>query len=415
MHFVMLLSILVGSPEQTERVESRAARASISEPTSPYARWRHGPPADRDFFPIAVWLQDPRNAGRYRQAGINLYIALWQGPTEAQLAALKAAGMPVFCHQNRVGLAHRDDSTIVGWMHGDEPDNAQEVRDEKTGKRRYGPPIAPARIVADYERLRAADPTRPVMLNLGQGVANDAWNGRGPGASLDDYPKYVRGADLVSFDVYPVAGLDRTDGAEFLWYVAKGVDRLVKWTGGGKLVWNCIECTRINDPNAKPTPAQVKAEVWMALVHGSRGLIYFVHQFKPRFNEHALLDDPEMLAAVTAVNRQIHDLAPVLNSPTDPDGGTVQSSDPQAPIDLMVKRRGEETYVFAVGMRNRRVRGSFALHGLRGDATAQVLGEDRRLTIQNGQFADDFAAYGVHVYRITASGGGGSAHGTPGR
>ena len=48
-------------------------------------------------------------------------------------------------------------------------------------------------------------------------------------------------------------------------------------------------------PQAKATPHQVKAEVWMSLVHGSRGLIYFVHQFKPRFNEHALLDDPEML------------------------------------------------------------------------------------------------------------------------
>ena len=87
-----------------------------------------------------------------------------------------------------LGLAHKDDPTIVGWMHGDEPDNAQEVRDPQTGRRRYGPPVPPARIVADYERIRAADPTRPVMLNLGQGVANDAWNGRGPGASLDDYP-----------------------------------------------------------------------------------------------------------------------------------------------------------------------------------------------------------------------------------
>jgi len=39
----------------------------------------------------------------------------------------------------------------------------------------------------------------------------------------------------------------------------------------------------------------VRAEVWMALIHGSKGLIYFVHQFKP-FNEHALLDDPALLA-----------------------------------------------------------------------------------------------------------------------
>jgi hypothetical protein len=403
MRFFLLLTLAILAPGQSGRGQGTAAGVPSPDPPTSYDRWQHGPPADPGFFPIAVWLQDPRNAERYRRAGFNLYVGLWKGPTDAQLATLKAVGMPVFCDQNRVGLAHRDDPTIVGWMHGDEPDNAQEIRDPKTGRRGYGPPVAPAKIVADYERLRAADPTRPVMLNLGQGVANDAWKGRGAGASLDDYPAYIRGADLVSFDVYPVAGLERPDGAEFLWYVAKGVDRLVKWTDGRKLVWNCIECTRINDPTAKPTPAQVKAEVWMALVHGSRGLIYFVHQFKPRFNEHALLDDPEMLAAVTTINHQIRDLAPVLNSPAVTNGGSVRSSDPDGPIDTMIKRRPDATYVFAVGMRNRPARGSFTLRGLPAAATAQVLGEDRRLTIKSGEFVDDFAAYGVHIYKITGA------------
>ena len=49
------------------------------------------------------------------------------------------------------------------------------------------------------------------------------------------------------------------------------------------------------------TPEQVRTEVWMALIHGAKGLVYFVHQFKPRFKEAALLDDPPMLAAVTAL------------------------------------------------------------------------------------------------------------------
>jgi hypothetical protein len=385
------------APEPTE-----AGVAPRLAPHSEYARWSHGPSPDPSYFPIAVWLQDPRNAEAYKRAGINLYVGLWQGPTEAQLAALKSAGMPVVCHQNRVGLAHRDDATIVGWMHGDEPDNAQEVRDPKTGRRGYGPPIPPSRIVADYERLRSADGTRPVMLNLGQGVANDEWKGRGAGASLDDYPGYVRGADIVSFDVYPVAGIEKPNGADFLWYVAKGVDRLVKWTGGNKPVWNCIECTRISEPKAKATPAQVKAEVWMALVHGSRGLIYFVHEFKPAFNEHALLDDPEMLAAVTAVNRQILELAPVLNSPSVAGVATVRSSGPQAPIDILVKRTREATYIFAVGMHNRPCRGTFSLTGLLERATADVLGEARRITIRAGQFDDDFPAHGVHLYRVAA-------------
>ncbi len=64
-----------------------------------------------------------------------------------------------------------DDPTIVGWMHGDEPDNAQEL----PGGKGYGPPMPPAKIVAEYEAIRKADPTRPVMLNLGQGVAWDGW------------------------------------------------------------------------------------------------------------------------------------------------------------------------------------------------------------------------------------------------
>ena len=92
---------------------------------SPYAQWKNGPSQDPAFFPIAVWCQEPNMAPEYQKAGINLYFALWQGPTEAQLAELKKHGMPVICDQNAVGLAHIADPIIVGWMHGDEPDNAQ--------------------------------------------------------------------------------------------------------------------------------------------------------------------------------------------------------------------------------------------------------------------------------------------------
>src|SRR2546423_14387152 len=128
--------------------------------------------------------------------------------------------MRVICEQNDVGLRHRDDPTIAGWMHGDEPDNAQALPNGKG----WDGPIPFARIISDYQRIRAADPTRPVMLNLGQGVANDHWVGRA--AKVEDFPRYCQGCDIVSFDVYPVAGLERADGADYLWYVPKGVDRL---------------------------------------------------------------------------------------------------------------------------------------------------------------------------------------------
>jgi hypothetical protein len=366
---------------------SRAQQPS----STPYSRWKHGPPADPGYFPIAVWLQDPANAARFKAAGINLYICLWEGPTRQQLDQLKAAGMPIFLQQSPKALAFKDDPIIVGWTHGDEPDNAQSLPNNQG----YGPCIPPANVVAEYEQMRAADPTRPIMLNLGQGVANDGWVGRGSGAKLDDYRTYVQGADVVSYDVYPVAEDLPPGGGNNLGYVTKGIDRLLGWTAGSRLVWNCIECTQI-DGTTKATPAQTRAEVWMSLIHGSRGLIYFVHQFKPKFDEHALLDDPDMLKVVTATNARIRELAPVLNSRTIPNGASGTPSS----VDVMVKRHGGATYVFTVQTRNEDTRGSFTVRGLPARATAEVIGESRSIPVVDGRLEDAFQPYEVHIYRV---------------
>ena len=82
-----------------------------------------------------------------------------------------------------------------------EPDNAQAL----PGGKGYGPPILPEAIVQDYTRLREADPSRPVLLNLGQGVAFDNYIGRGVRRNHpEDYASYLQGCDIASFDIYPV-------------------------------------------------------------------------------------------------------------------------------------------------------------------------------------------------------------------
>ena len=371
-----------------------AADRTTGEAPKPAKRWAFGPPARADYFPIAVWLQAPRNAAKFKAAGINLYVGLWRGPTEKQLADLKAAGMPVICGQNAVGLKHRKDPIIVGWMHGDEPDNAQ----SKGKGKGYGPPIAPERIEADYKKVRAADPSRPVILNLGQGVAWDGWIGRGVRTNHpEDYPKYVKGCDIASFDIYPAVHR-KPQVAGKLWYVARGVERLVGWTGGRKTVWNCIECTRISNTKVKPTPHQVRAEVWMSIIHGSRGLIYFVHQFKPRFIEAGLLTDREMTAAVTKINSRVLSLAAVINA-GKPADVRVKSSSSDAPIAAMARTYKGATYVFAVAMRNKPATATFILGGVK-PATAEVLGENRTIRATGGTFGDRFVGYGVHLYEV---------------
>jgi hypothetical protein len=367
----------------------------VPAPTNATALSTNPPWSDPKFFPIAVWLQIPKNAARYQKAGINTYIGLWKGPTEEQLSALKQTGMYVICEQNEVSLRHLKDRTILGWMTRDEPDNAQS-RGARLG---WSSPIPPEKVVEEYHAMKAADPSRPVFLNLGQGVAWDDWYGRGNRTHHpEDYPNYAAGADIVSFDIYPATHPSKAVSGN-LWYVARGVERLVQWTEGKKRVWNCIEAARIENENRKPTPEEIRCEVWMSLIHGSRGLIYFVHQFKPKFIEASLLEDAELLAAVTSLNRQITELAPVLNSPTVRDAVTVKTKSADAPVATMVKRHEGTTYLFAVAMRNESTPARFTVKGLRDDQSIEVLGEKRSLTAKEGSFTDRFAPWEVHLYR----------------
>jgi hypothetical protein len=344
----------------------------------------------KPFFPIAVWLQNPRQAAKYKAAGFNLYVGLWKGPTEEQLSALSKAGMRVVCEQNVVGLQHRADPIIYGWMHQDEPDNAQASKDAD-GKPTWGPCVPPNQIVDKYRAMKAADPSRPVLLNLGQGVANDQWIGRGNGSSLSDYETYVKGGDIVSFDIYPVAGLGDPGKLNL---VGKGIDRLRRWCQRKQRIWNCLECTAISG-KSKPSPAQVKAEAWSAIIHGSRGLIFFVHQFEPAFNEHAILDDPEMLRSVTSLNEQIQSLAPVLlNSSATVE--RVRTTSPE--VEAVCFRTKGSTVMIAVSLGRERVRSG--LTAPKGSRTARVDGEVRQLPVADGNFEDVFEPYQVHVYKL---------------
>jgi hypothetical protein len=364
-----------------------------------YSRWADGPPTDSSYFPIAVWLQSAVNAPAYRAIGINTYIGLSRDTANAELAALNNAGMQTICDQDLDWMAHLTDSTIDGWrIPQDEPDNAQPLTDGGSG---YGPCIDPATIVSEYDAQVAADPSRPMFLNLGQGVAYVDYPGRGStcAGQTSMYPRYAAGADLLSFDIYPVNNTDATTGGN-LWYVATGVDNLRGWAGYQKPVWNWIETTGIDDPAHTPTPAQIKTEVWMSLVHGSMGIGYFAHIFSPSFIEAGLLSVSANAAAVGAIDAEIAMLAPVLNTRSLANGATVFSSNAAVPVDIMVKRFAGNLYVFAVAMRPGATTATFTLRNM-ATATATVIGESRSISVEAGGFSDTFANYDVHLYEIS--------------
>jgi len=372
-----------------------------------YSQWTNGTQSDQNFFPIAVWLQSTYNANAYKAIGINTFVGLWEGPTSYQLSNLNSSQMPVVCDQNQVGLTDENNNIIEAWLHQDEPDNAQ--YNSSSGK--YDPPITPEEVVRRYNDMKVNDSTRPVFLNLGQGVAWDGWWGRGTKFNhSEDYAQYAIGADILCYDIYPM-NINESNAGEYwkeevkkicqsLWYVPYGIDRLRQWSEYKKPVWMALECTNFNNNPHPPTPTYVKAEVWMSIIHGARGIVYFCHVFNPGFIEAGLLADTSMSTAVSIINAQITTLAPVLNTQSVGNGVTTISSNSLIPVDTMLKRYDGHTYLFAVSMRPGTTIASFTLRDFSVSASAQVLGESRIITVRNGLFQDSFTDYSVHIYKI---------------
>jgi len=369
--------------------------------TSPYAGWSRGVPTDPKFFPIAAWLQLPSHAQELHDLGVNIFLGN-NGDVDpiqaSDLAKLKSLGMYAMIGQDSTGLANIDDPTIIGWWMADEPDNAQ-----SDGHGGYGPPVAPQTLVDQYDAYKTADPTRPMFLGLGQGVAYDGWEGRGSNPPPES--DYVPAADIVGFDIYPYnnCGGDTNEQAVCgqFWLNAFGVDRLHQWANRNQAAWTDFETTVIAAGSSSgPTPKQTASEVWLALIHEANGIIYFLDSWNPLFREDAIFEDQAMVTGVTALNQEILSLAPELNSATIPNLVSVTSA---TEVDVMVKASGAVLYVFAAIARDGTANASFTIAGMTGNASADVVGENRSVPITAGAFTDAFAANDVHVYRIDTS------------
>jgi hypothetical protein len=386
-----------------------------------YAKWTNGPPSTSDYFPIGVWLQDPNrmenginNATNFKNIGVNVFVGLYNWPPDTgQLATLKSAGIPVIAggyagstSEIATILSNPNAKSVEGYQMYDEPD----MPNTSAGC------LSPSSLKTMANADMSADPTRPVHINFGKGVAIPGWFVGGANCSSNTDQQatlYLQSCDICSVDYYAI-----TDPYELphcapdcLWRYGATVDRVRALTSYKKPVWNFIEtedCCSSSAPR-RATPAQVKSAVWLSIIHGAMGIEYFCHQFydpntgASAFIEDACLVDATMAANIKAIDAQIAQLAPVLNSPWISNGVQVVSTNSAVPIDTMVKRYSGSTYLFAIGGRAGTASGTFSVAGV-GNTTAQVVGEGRSIPVVNGRFSDSFSAdYQVHIYQIPGS------------
>ena len=315
------------------------------------------PLQDTSIYPIAVWAMPAKTAPAFARMGVNLFVAGDRDPA-AWCDSLAASGAVGFVHWS----ARRDEDErqriaaspgFLGWMHGDEPDNPAVVDDVFRDYR-----VAPEALLADYEAMRASSTPAPMYLNLGQGIAN------GMAQSTPDsvYPDFCATADIVCYDVYPASTQAR--GAERLHLVARGVERLRRFAGPDKPLWIWLECTAIHGSRGgvgerAPYPHEVRAQVWLAILHGADGIGWFPHQFNPYRGGPAAI--PEAVQAeMTRTNRLLHELAPLLRTGASErlapvartDVSADVSADVRADVRAVLWRRDSETLLVAANLRH---------------------------------------------------------------
>ena len=174
------------------------------------------------------------------------------------------------------------------------------------------------------------------------------------------------------------------------------------WAGLERTVWTTIGTSKVKNPDAVVNAEHIRSQVWMSIINGSRGIIYFVHQFAPRFVEATWFEAPDIAAAMGRINAQVQGLAKVILSPASGDIAAITLRDqdrqivPAANIAVTSRRQGCKLYVFAASLSNKPLRAGISLHHAPG--TLDVIDEGRRLPARGNGFEDDFEAYAVHLY-----------------
>jgi len=359
----------------------------------PQPKFAPSPLDDPSFFPIGVWLQPAGKAAEYKKMGVNVFYGgerSYPNPAgKTWLDAIQkegAYGIISYSEQN-VAEKLQEHPAMMGWHVDDEPDQSREGV----------PAVSYDAIAVLLAKVRAAAPAKPLFMNLSCGVADERWIGRGLRDA--DYPRYCSLADVISYDIYPCNSLG-ADGPERFHMVAKGMDRLRKWTDGRKPLWFILEINRFTrnaeTDTRSPTPDEVKSQMWMAIVHGARGLTFFCHSW---FGESTYSRiEPDMREGLTKYTAEIHSLATVLNSPTLTDAVKVEPT-MGGRVDTLVKKLDGTTYVFAVNMYRKAEKPTISVAGA-ADGQAEVLFENRTVEVKGGKIVDDFAPYAVHRYKI---------------
>ncbi|HVT99555.1 MAG TPA: VCBS repeat-containing protein [Acidobacteriaceae bacterium] len=370
------------------------------------------------FFPLGVWAQYAVDFPTWRARGINMVAGvptyalppLYPNPEtidnwtnaancvgQSGCTKLKMIRVPRATPSLDVGEAN-----LLDWLIEDEPDTSGEA--------------GAAHIATTYDALNSVQGHPPISVDLVGRFLFDPTGDicGGPGdytnAVTTCYPTFLSKDDWIFHDFYPVNATGMPWGQNpypltDIRTVARTIDKVARWSSKPQFVF--VEASpRIYDPSLPgPMPGQLRAEVWLAIIHGARGITYFTYSFCHTDDQGWCPDGvtPDVLVEMTAQNARITGLASMIQSPMNPSaiGFSVGRSAADWPIEATWRQFGGKTYVIVLNTSpNTLSRVPMTVTGLpAGQKTLNVVGENYLVGLLFAQsFTDSFQPYQVHIY-----------------
>jgi hypothetical protein len=343
----------------------------------------------KPFFPLSSWGQSPQRFPLLRSLGFNSFTG---GKASDDCDAARQAGgyaLPAF------DARFKGHAALLAHIQDDEPDQGF----------RKGTARQPAEaVVESYKKMCEQDDTRPILLNLTSSFMESGGDGGGE-RTRDDREAYygvvVAGGDIVSFDVYPIYEWNFAD--KLIW-VADGVKQLREYAGPKKPVFACIETSKGSrgvtyEQQQEVKPEDTRAEVWMAIIRGATGILYFTHAWQPTFTE--FRPGREMQKELKRLNAQITRLTPAILAHAAKEHVSITFSGGLAG-DVTTRDHDGSLYLFANNLDMKRQSGTatITIEGLKKGTRVEVIDEGRAIAAEEGTFTDEFGPIAVHLYRI---------------
>ena len=313
------------------------------------------------FFPIGIFTYYWDSLTRpviLDQEFNTITTTLPDGITPAHLGQLRDDGIMVIPCMANPGtydswLAAKDDPQILAWYLRDEPEGS----------------VSPAQQRADYERLRAADPSRP------QGTAHFLW---------DALWNYRYSEDFVESDVYPIRRAPMTN-------VAVHMDRIHQIHGDGYPIWPFIQCYGYENPGpgndgaAIPTRAEERCMVYLAIAHRAKAIMWF--SYYPSL--------PDTWAEVKVLCGELRQLAPFYCMPSsEPALGNSNGN-----IHTRLIEIGESGLIIAVNADGGAQAANFTIPGTAPTSLTLPFEGGATVPVSAGAFSASFDGLGVHIYQ----------------